>query len=52
MNTTKIVKKYKKKPTKLIQIRVSEKEYEEIVNYFKEHELTRRTWLLDKIKYK
>lgn len=43
------VKNYGKKPTKLIQIRVSEKEYEKIIEYFEGLEITRRSWLMSKL---
>lgn len=43
-------KKYKKNPTRLFQVRLSEKEYVEVVEHFKNLEVTRRVWLLSKLK--
>ncbi len=49
MNTTKKIKNYRKKPSKLIQIRLSETEYKKVIEFFKGIEETRRSWLLSKI---
>lgn len=50
MNTTKKIRNYRKKPSKLIQIRVSESEYKKVIEFFKGIDETRRTWLLNKVK--
>lgn len=42
------MKKYRKKPTKLLQIRLSEKEYNEVIEYFKSIDETRRSWIIRK----
>lgn len=40
------MKKYKKHPSKLFQVRLSEKEYKEVVEHIKSKEITRRDWVL------
>lgn len=44
------MKKYKKNPTKLLQIRLSEKEHKEVVEVIKKSELTHRAFLLELLK--
>jgi hypothetical protein len=40
------MKKYKKKPSKLLQIRLSENEFGEIVEFIKKFDVTHREWIL------
>lgn len=40
------MKKYRKKPSRLLQIRLSDVEYEEIINEIKKLGITRREWVL------
>lgn len=39
------MKKYRKKPTKLLQIRLSEKEYKNIIEFIHKFGVTQREWL-------
>jgi len=41
------MKKYKKKPTKLLQFRLSEEEYKEVLDKIQKSNLTHRSWLLE-----
>jgi len=44
------MKKYKKHPSKLFQVRLSETEYEEVIAEIKKTGLTRRAYILEVIK--
>lgn len=46
------MKKYRKTPTKLLQIRLSEKEHKEVIEKIKKSELTHRAFLLELINRK
>lgn len=39
------MKNYKKKPSKLLQIRLSEKEHEDVVEFIKKFNITQREWI-------
>lgn len=45
-------KKYRKNPSKLFQVRLSQKEYEEVIEYFNNLDITRRSWIISKVKLK
>lgn len=40
------MKKYKKKPSKLLQIRLAEEEYIKVIGFIKKFNITHREWLL------
>ncbi len=44
------MKKYKKSPTKLFQVRVSIKEYDKLLELIKEKDITRREFLIKAIE--